>query len=186
MEISGTFAEFPLPELLQFLGKRHGTGCLSLEIFSDYYPELEPQTYLIWLNQGDIVLAQRRYHRQDIYTLAIKKEWVSQFAARKLKNRAPQDTPAGLYLETQGVLNFSQLRELFFSEIVHRVEALCESQTANFKFQSTADLPMSEMTGLSTPAIKLAKQGMKRCSQRLIPIPKAHSQELTFNSLLGS
>ena len=80
----GTFAEFLLPELLQFLGKRHSTGYLSLEIFSDYYPELEPQIYIIWLNQGDIILAQRRYHRQDIYALAVQKKWVSQFAARKL------------------------------------------------------------------------------------------------------
>ena len=161
MEITGTFAEFPLPELLQFLGKCHGTGCLSLEIFSDYYPELEPQTYIIWLNQGDIVLAQRRYYRQDIYALAIQKEWISQFAARKLKERSPKDTPAGLYLEAQGVLNFGQLRELFFHEVVHRTEGLCDSKKANFSFQSTTDLPMSEMTGLSISAIKAARQGMR-------------------------
>ncbi|MEM9216540.1 MAG: DUF4388 domain-containing protein [Cyanobacteria bacterium P01_F01_bin.150] len=162
MEITGTFAEFPLPELLQFLGKRHSTGCLSLEIFSNYYPELEPQTYIIWLNQGDIVLAQRRYHHQDIYALAIQKEWVSQFAARKLKARSPRDTAAGLYLETQGVLHFGQLRELFAESVVHRVEGLCSSKKAIFKFQTTNDLPMDDMTGLSISAIKLAQQGFQK------------------------
>ena len=174
MEISGTFAEFPLPELLQFLGKRGDTGFLSLEIFSDYYPQLAPQTYIIRLNQGDIVLAQRRYHRQDIYALATKKQWISQFAARKLKSRSPRDIAAGLYLETQGALNFSQLRSLFFDEVVHRVEGLCSALNATFKFESTMDLPIDEMTGLSMPANKIAKQGLRNISRNLFPNFERH------------
>ena len=167
MEISGTFAEFPLPELLQFLWKRKDTGFLSLEIFSDYYPELDPQTYIIWLNKGDIVLAQRRYHRQDIYALAAKKEWISPFAARKLKARSPRNIAAGLYLEAQGALDFSQLRALFFDEVVHRVEGLCSAMNATFKFESTANLPIDEMTGLSMPADKIAKQGFKNIGRTI-------------------
>lgn len=161
MEMSGTFNELPLPELLQFLGKRQTTGCLSLEVFSDYYSELEPQGYHLWLNRGDLVLCQRQRHPQDIYAFAVAKQWISRLAARKLKERAPQNIAAGLYLESQGVLDFGQLRSLFFSEVVRRVETLCGATTATFRFQSTERLPLNDLSGLSIPATKMATQGIQ-------------------------
>ena len=66
MEITGQSSEFPLPELFQFLDRRQVTGCLSLKIFSDYYDELEPQLFDVWLNQGQIVALKRGNHKQDI------------------------------------------------------------------------------------------------------------------------
>ncbi len=161
MEITGNISEFLLPELLQFLDRRRTTGCLSLDIFSDYYTELQSQHYDIWLNQGQIVSVQRENYRQDVYDLAVHREWISSFVAKKLRERSPQDLAAGLYLESQGVLHFGQLRILFFAEVVHRVEALCDVRNATFLFQTTADLPMHEMTGLSIPAARVAKQGFR-------------------------
>ncbi|MEM7769222.1 MAG: DUF4388 domain-containing protein [Cyanobacteria bacterium P01_A01_bin.37] len=161
MDISGTLNEFPLPEILQFLDRRRSVGTLSLDIFSDYYPELKPNHYAIWLNQGHIISVQREHCHHDIYSLAVRNEWISSFAAKRLKDRAPQGAIAGTYLESQGILNFGQLRELFFSEVVHRVEALCDIQNAKFSFQTTTDFPMNEMTGLTISAIKVAQQGWK-------------------------
>lgn len=160
MKITGRLSEFPLPELLQLLDRRRATGCLSLDIFSDYYAELLPNHYDIWLHQGQIVSLQRKSCKYDIYDLAVRNEWISLFVARKLKERSPHDIPTGTYLESQGVLSFGQLRSLFFSEVVHRVEALCDMQNAEFNFQTTTDLPVSEMTGLSISGTKVAKQGM--------------------------
>lgn len=162
MEMSGTLNECSLPEILQFLDRRRSVGALSLDIFSDYYPELNPNHYLIWLNQGHIISVQREHCRHDIYSLAVRNEWISSFAAKKLKDRAPQGVTAGTYLESQGILNFGQLRELFFSEVVHRVEALCDIQNANFTFQTTTNFPMNKITGLTIPASKVAKQGFRK------------------------
>ncbi len=161
MEITGRLSEFPLPELLQFLDRRQATGCLALDIFSDYYTELLPNHYDIWLHQGQIVSLQRKSCKYDVYDLAVRNEWISLYVARKLKGRSPNDIPAGTFLESQGVLNFGQLRSLFFSEVVHRVEALCDVQNAEFMFRAIADLPIYEMTGLSISGTKVAKQGMR-------------------------
>jgi hypothetical protein len=161
MEITGELSEFPLPELLQFLDRRQATGSLSLDVFSNYYAELQPQHYTIWLNQGHIVLVQRGDYRLDVYTLAIQKEWIRPFVANKLKERSPQSVAAGLYLELQGVLNFEQLRSLFFSEVVHRVEGLFDTRNAKFTFQTNPNLPLHEMTGFSISATKVAMQGFR-------------------------
>lgn len=90
-----------------------------------------------------------------MYALAIHEGWISPFAAKKLKERAPQDIAAGLYLESQGVMNFDQLRSLFFSEVVDPVVALCHIQTAYFNFQATTNLPMTQMTSFRIPAAQI-------------------------------
>lgn len=161
MEITGTLSEFPLPELLQLLDRRHVTGCLSLDFFSNHYPELHPQNYAIWLEQGHITGLHRGSTTQDIYSYAVLKEWISPFVARKMKERSPQNLAAGLYLESQGVLNYEQLRSLFFDEVVYRVESLCKLSKATFDFHTTVTLPMHQMTGLRVAASKIAMQGFQ-------------------------
>ena len=167
MDITGRIAEFPLPELLQFLDRRKSTGCLSLEVFSEYYEELHPQHYTIWLSEGQIIAAYREGAKSDVYALAVQKGWISPFVARKLKERAPKDIAAGLYLETQGALSFGQLRSLFFGEVVRRVEALCDVQNAKFSFRAIADLPICTLTGLSISSKQVARQGMRGKNLRL-------------------
>ncbi|NEQ96175.1 MAG: DUF4388 domain-containing protein [Cyanothece sp. SIO2G6] len=152
MNISGTSTEFPLPELLQMLDQRQVTGCLSLSISSPYYAELLPQCYDIWLSQGHVVALQHQPHDPDIYTLAIAKKWISGYVSRKLRKLSPKTIAAGLYLESQGVLNFDQLRSLFFSEVIHRLQSLCQMPTTKFEFGSTTNLPISYMTGLAIAA----------------------------------
>lgn len=162
MEITSKSSEFPLPELFQFLDQRQVTGCLSLKIFSDYYEELKPQIFNIWLNQGHIIALSKEEHRQDVYDLAVSREWMSPFAARKLKERAPKEQAAGPYLEAQGVLSFEQLRSLFFREVVHRATSLCNASNALFSFHTTTDLPLADMTGFRMTANQVAAQGIQR------------------------
>lgn len=158
MEITGNINECPLPELLQFLDHRQATGSLSLEIFSEHYPELKPQSYKICLHEGHIVSLQRECRRQDIYDLAVQQGWISLFASRKLRERAPNDIAAGLYLESQGVLDFGQLRSIFFSEVVHPIESLCSICNAIFfHFESISDLTINKTIGFGIPATKVAK-----------------------------
>ena len=78
--------------------------------------------------------------------------------ARKLKKRAPQNISAGLYLESQGAINFGPL---FFSEVIHRVEALYNSRKATFVFQTVVNLPINQMTDLKIPATRIATQNIQ-------------------------
>ena len=162
MEIAGTLTEFPLPELLQFLDRRQVTGWLSLSVLSNYYEELKPRQYGVWLHQGHIISAQREDHDPDVYSLAVRKEWMRPFVAKKLKKQAPKDISAGIYLESQGVLDFGQLRSLFFDEVVHRVESLCAVRDGKYLFQTKEFLPMQKITGLRIPASILAAHGFER------------------------
>lgn len=162
MEIAGNLTEFPLPELLQFLDHRQVTGWLSLSVLSNHYKELKPRQYEIWLHQGHIVAAQRGGHSQDVYSLAVQKEWIRPFVAKKLRKQAPDNIAAGLYLETQGVISFEQLRILFFSEVVHRVESLCTLHNGEYLFQTKTSLPMQKITGLRIPAAIAAAYGLER------------------------
>lgn len=162
MKLAGTLTEFPLPELLQFLDLRPVTGCLSLDIFSDYYSELRPQKYCIWLERGHVIGLQKGDCDRDIYALAVREEWISPFVAAKLKQRAPKDIPAGLYLESQSAVNFDQLRSLFFSEVVRRIEVLFSVSNSNFCFQTINNLPMNEMTGFRAPAAQVINHSFQR------------------------
>lgn len=178
MEIIGNLSEFPLPELLQFLGRRCVTGSLSLTIFSNYYAELKPSECIVWLYEGNIVALKRTSCSSDIYDLIVQNEWVNRFTAKRLKDRAPANIPSGMYLETQGIINFGQLRTLFFANVVRPIENLLAIQNSTFKFQTTYELPMHEMIGLNFPAMEVAKrcmQGNELCIGSLHHIPPRKS-----------
>ena len=162
MEIASNLTEFPLPELLQFLDHRQVTGWLSLSVSSNHYKELKPRCYDIWLSQGHIVSAQRDNCHQDVYSLSVQKDWIRPFVAKKLKNRAPDNMAAGLYLESQSVLNFEQLKTLFVSEVIYRVESLCHIHHGRFIFQTKSSLPMGQMTGMRIPANTVASYGLEQ------------------------
>lgn len=159
MEIAGNLTEFPLPELLQFLDHRQVTGWLSISVASNFYEELKPRCYEIWLHQGHIVSAQREAYYQDVYSLSVQKEWIRPFVAKRLKKLAPENMPAGIYLEAQSILSFEQLRTLYFSEVIHRIEPLCYMYDGRFIFQTKASLPMHQLTGVRIPATTVASYG---------------------------
>jgi hypothetical protein len=161
MKISGNVSEFSLPELLRFLDRQSVTGLLSLEVFSAYYNELKAQTYAIWLKQGNIVAASYGLYKKDIFALAVHKEWLSPFVAQKLAQRLPETVSAGSYLESQGALHFGQLHTLFSEEVIDRVQALFEVKALNFEFETIAELPLREMTGLSIPAATVIVQRLR-------------------------
>jgi hypothetical protein len=161
MEITGTLSEFPLQNLLQLLDQRNATGCLVLSSSSnncaESYPCTESYSYnhLIWFEHGHIISTQKGNHKKDIYTLAVREEMLSPFLVKRLREEAPEEIAAGLYLEEQGILDFDQLRSIFFSEVVCLIQSLCLQENAVFYFLSTTDLPRNAMTGFRIPASRV-------------------------------
>jgi hypothetical protein len=57
----------------------------------------------------------------------------------------------------QGVLKASQLKQLFFLQILQQIEALFQLNEAQFRFDPNVLLPSQEMTGLSVSARSLRR-----------------------------
>jgi hypothetical protein len=78
-----------------------------------------------------------------------QQQWVSERVVTKLAQLCPIDQPLGLYLLNQGVLNASQLKQLFFLQVLQQFESLFQLDEAQFRFDPNALLSRQEMTGLS-------------------------------------
>ncbi len=60
MAITGNFADFSLPELLQFLEQGHKTGLLYIGFIVGDAKNSTTQAYYIWLQQGRVIAAADR------------------------------------------------------------------------------------------------------------------------------
>ncbi|MHC5828117.1 MAG: DUF4388 domain-containing protein, partial [Nostoc sp.] len=69
--------------------------------------------------------------------------------------------PMGLCLKSQGLLQPEQLKLLFNTQVLRQVCALFQIKDALFTFDSTAKLPLAEMTGLSMSATEVILLGLR-------------------------
>jgi hypothetical protein len=86
-----------------------------------------------------------------------QQQWVSERVVTKLAQLCPIDQPLGLYLLNQGIFKVSQLKQLFFLQVLQQVEALFQLNEAQFRFDPNVVLPRQEMTGLSVSARSLRR-----------------------------
>ena len=70
----------------------------------------------------------------------------------KLAQMCPNNKPLGLHLKQLEVLQASQLKQLFFLQVLQPVGVLSHLKEGHFKFDQYGSLPMREMTGLSISA----------------------------------
>ena len=70
----------------------------------------------------------------------------------KLAQLCPNNKPLGLHLKHLGVLQASQLKQLFFLQVLQPVGVLSHLKEGHFRFYQHPCLPMREMTGLSISA----------------------------------
>lgn len=148
MSTQGSLTDFSLLEILQFIenGKRIGLLTLSTLSVSKTTPV---SVYYIWVYRGRIVAVANQLDSLSLVELINQQQWVSERVVTKLAQLCPIDQPLGLYLLNQGVLKASQLKQLFFLQVLQQVEALFQLNEAQFRFDPNVLLPRQEMTGWS-------------------------------------
>lgn len=160
MAITSCLAEFSLPELFQFLDQGNKTGLLTLRFQPDNQDQGKRVRHAL-LRQGRIVAVTNRLDHQCLLAMIAQRGWISPKALREQVNRCPANIPIGLYLKTQGFLQPEQLRLLFHAQVLQQVCGLFRLKDAQFKFDSKATLPTTEMTGLSLSATEATLMGLR-------------------------
>lgn len=160
MAITGSLADFSLPEIFQFIEKGHKTGLLTLRVFPG--AEKKHQVYHIWAYKGRVVAAANRLDHQGLVTLIDQRQWVSDRVFDKLVHWCcPISEPLGLYLKGQGVLQNEHLKRLFQVQVLQQVRALFQLPDAEWKFEVNVPIPAREMTGVSVPATAVTLMGLR-------------------------
>jgi hypothetical protein len=160
MAITGYLADFSLAEIFQVLEQGRKTGLLSISSLSEMLPEKRRNHY-IWFTQGRIVGAANSLDHQGLTTLMSQRGWLGDRAAFRLAQVCSSDTPMGLCLKSQGVLQAEQLKLLFYSQVMRQVCALFELKDGWFQFDTKAPIPVAELTGLSAPATDVTLAGLR-------------------------
>lgn len=162
MTITGNFADFSLPELLQFLDQGKKTGILYIE-FNPETNKSKKQVYYIWLHQGRVIAASDRLDQQGLTSMIAKRGWISERVISRVTHISScfVNSPLGLCLKSQGLLQPEQLKVLFNGQVLRPVCGLFQVKDALFRFEPTPTLPLGEMTGLSMSATEVILIGLR-------------------------
>ncbi|TAE58578.1 MAG: DUF4388 domain-containing protein [Nostocales cyanobacterium] len=163
MTITGNFADFSLPELLQFLDQGKKTGILYIEFCVDESNKSKKQVYYIWLHQGRVIAASDRLDQQGLTLMIAQRGWISERVISRVIQISScfANSPLGLCLKSQGLLQPEQLKLLFNSQVLRPVCSLFQIKDALFRFEPTPTLPLGEMTGLSMSASEVILIGLR-------------------------
>lgn len=160
MAVTGYLSEFSLAEIFNFLEQGNKTGLLTICALSEAQPETK-SNYHIWFNQGRIVAASNALDRQGLVKMISQRGWLGGNAATRLAQSCAINTPMGLCLKTQGVLNVEQLKMLFYAQVMRQICALFSLKDGWFQFDGKSPLPPEEMTGLNAPATEVTLAGLR-------------------------
>ncbi len=160
MAITGNLADFSLPELLHFLDHGKKTGLLAIEFLLE---NSKKQNYYIWLHQGRIIAASDRLDEKGLTLMIAQRGWISERVISRVANICPSftNTPLGLSLKSQGLLQAEQLKLLFNIQVIRQISTLFQIEDGLFSFQPTTNLPIAEMTGLSMGANEVTLMGLR-------------------------
>ncbi|WP_071191530.1 DUF4388 domain-containing protein [Trichormus sp. NMC-1] len=163
MTITGNFADFSLPELLQFLDQGKKTGLLYIEFLPEGDENRKKQVYYMWLHQGRVVSAADRLDQQGLTLMIAQRAWISERVISRVTQISSCfiNSPLGLCLKSQGLLQPEQLKLLFNSQVLRPVCSLFQVKDALFRFEATSSLPLGEMTGLSMSATEVILIGLR-------------------------
>ena len=151
MSLTGYLTDFPLLEILQLIERGQKTGLLS--VFSEPVSAGKRlPVFNIWVYRGRLVAAAKRLDNQGLVKIIHQSQWVSPRVVAKLAQLCPENKPLGLHLQHLGVLGASQLKQLFFLQVLQPMGVLSHLKEGYFRFDQHVTLPMREMTGLSISA----------------------------------
>ncbi|MGK7932157.1 MAG: DUF4388 domain-containing protein [Microcystaceae cyanobacterium] len=157
MTIIGTLSDFSLPELFQFLEQGQKTGQLTLTP-SDSQKTVQ---HHVWFRQGRIVAAADRGDHKGLLSLMRQRGWVQEKVVELLTDDHLKETPLGIYMKSQGLLEAEKLKLLFYVQVMQQVCKLFTLSDAQFSFDPHISLPMIEMTGLSSPGTEVTLAGLR-------------------------
>ncbi|MGK7945248.1 MAG: DUF4388 domain-containing protein [Microcystaceae cyanobacterium] len=157
MTIIGTLSDFSLPELFQFLEQGNKTGQLTLTHSKDE----ETAQHHIWFRQGRIVAAADSSDHKGLLNLMRQRGWVKDRVVELLTDDHLKDTPLGIYMKSQGLLEADKLKLVFYVQVMQQVCQLFTLSDAQFAFNPSIPLPMMEMTGLSSPGTEVTLAGLR-------------------------
>lgn len=160
MELTGNLSEFSLPEIFQFLEQGYKKGLLTIRALSDMNHQ-QLKTYYIWLLQGRIVAAADRLDGQGLLSLIKQRSLVNDQIAGNIGEICPTNTPLGLCLKSQGLLQADQLTLLFRTQVLKQVSALLQISNGKFEFDPSASLPQAEITGLNMAATEVTLMSLR-------------------------
>lgn len=160
MAIQGYLSEFSLAEIFQLLEQGDKTGMLTIRGTASER-EQAPKSHYIWFKTGRIVAAADRTDGEGLIELVTQRGWLGDRSAEKLAEFCGSGVPLGSGLKSCGVLQVEQLKLLFFVQVMQQVCALFGLDDGVFTFESGAELPLREMTGLSKPATELTLVGLR-------------------------
>jgi hypothetical protein len=160
MTFTGNLAEFSLPSIFQSLEQGNKTGLLTIRTLAADVTGFIP-VYYIWLYQGRIVAAADHLDKKGLVSMIAQRGWVSEEVTLRMAQICPANTPIGLCLKFQGLLQAEQLKLLFRIQVVERISALFELKDGQFEFDAEANLPSPEMTGMSIPATEVTLIGLR-------------------------
>jgi hypothetical protein len=160
MTITGNFTDFSLPELLHFLDHGKKTGLLAIELPS---ANSKIQHYYIWLHQGRVIAAADRLDEKGLTLMIAQRGWISERVISRVTQICPTfiNTPLGLSLKSQGLLEAEQLKQLFKTQVIRQISNLFQAEDGSFTFKPTTNLPIAEMTGLSMSATEVILMGLR-------------------------
>ena len=163
MSITGNFADFSLPELLQFLDQGKKTGVLHIELSPNENQNNAKQIYYIWLHQGRVIAASDRLDQQGLTLMIAQRGWISERVISRVTHISSCfiNSPLGLCLKSQGLIQPEQLKLLFNGQVLRPVCALFQIKNGEFKFEPSSALPLGEMTGLSMSATEVILIGLR-------------------------
>ncbi|HEY9878738.1 MAG TPA: DUF4388 domain-containing protein [Leptolyngbyaceae cyanobacterium] len=159
MTLSSSLEGFSLAELFRMVDQGRKTGCLTLYTSANSQTS-EKKPYYVWFRQGRVVAASAQLDGQGLASKIAEKGWLSDRVIERLKGLSNAETPLGLALKMHGALQSEQLNLLFVAQ-VQKIWTLFESGVGQFHLNGKAPLPLTEMTGLSTPAIEVALAGLR-------------------------
>jgi hypothetical protein len=165
MAITGNFTDFTLPELLQFLDQGKKTGVLQIQFSSEQAGNKTKQVYYIWLNQGRVIAAADRLDQKGLTLMITQRGWISERVISRVTQISSSaiNTPLGLFLKSQGMLQAEQLKLLFNTQVLRPICALFQIKDGLFTFNQIKQLPLplAEMTGLSMSATEVILMGLR-------------------------
>lgn len=164
MCITGSLADFSLPQVFCLLETGHQSGLLTLHPEGTDHTSSN-QAYYIWVYRGQLVGMANLLDHQGLVSLIAQQRWLkdtcpsSLFA--KLTRLCPHHQPLGSYLKKQGILTNQQLKWLFQVQVLQPLCNAFQLKAGHFRFDHHVPLPTIEMTGLSISATLATLMGLR-------------------------
>ncbi len=159
LEIRGKLSEYSLGELFQFIQEGKKTGILTVQEMNE---KNTSKTVHIWCSQGKIVAASNNLKAQGLRSLIEQRQWLKTIELdQAVEICKSKNIPLGPYLRSLGLLDIDKLKLLFYIQVMQQICALFQLKEAKYQLTSDSNLPLLEMTGLSSPMTEVILAGLR-------------------------